>query len=204
MNSSNRKGAKSASILMGCQFAVAAALLVGLSGCATPADPKAMIAAPQAATTPFPQPLVHAMCVRSVTGGEKTNPLWASKVDDEAFKSALTTSLDSAGLIASSGCQFPIDANLLGLSQPSFGFDMTVTSHVNYKAYNPSGEPLVLETVDTPFTATVSDAFVGVKRLQIANEGAIRKSIETFIDKLHSSSPKVAAPAAPAKDPAGK
>jgi len=177
------------------KLAVAMALLAGaLSACATGADPNAMTlqAAATPATKPFPQPLVHAMCVRAVTGGEKTNPLWVSKVDDDGFKTALSTSLDGAGLSASGGtaCAYPIDVNLLGLSQPSLGFDMTVTSHVNYKVYDSSGAPFVLATIDAPYTATVSDAFLGVERLKKANEGSIRASIGQFFDKLRDSTPK--------------
>src|ERR1700734_324056 len=101
----------------------ALALLAGLSACASAADPGAMtVAAPQAtaAAAPFPAPLLHAMCVRDVTGGEETNPLWVSKVDNNGFKAALSSSLDSAGLSAGSGtCAYPIDVHLLGLSQPA-------------------------------------------------------------------------------------
>lgn len=179
-----------------------AAIALQLGACASPADPKAMIvAAPQASAKPYPQELQHAMCVRNVTGGEKTNPMWTSKVDNDGFKTALSGSLDAAGLTAASGCQYPVDANLLGLSQPIMGFDMTVTSHVNYKVYDPSGAPVLLETIDAPFTATMSDAFVGVERLKLANEGSIRASIQKFLDKLHdakTSAPAPAAAAAPA------
>ena len=66
---------------------------------------------------------------------------------------------------------------------------MTVTSHVNYKVYDPKAQPLVLETIDAPFTATMSDAFVGVERLRLANEGSIRASIEKFFDKLRDVNP---------------
>jgi hypothetical protein len=184
-----------AKIAAAAKLAVALGLLGGLSACATSADPHAMTLATPAdasAQKPFPAPLLHAMCVRNVTGGEKTNPLWVSKVDDDGFKAALSTSLDGAGLSASapSGCTFPIDANLLGLSQPAMGFDMTVTSHVNYKVYDSSGAPFVLATIDAPFTAKMGDAFVGVERLKKANEGSIRASIGQFFDKLRDSSPK--------------
>jgi hypothetical protein len=149
-----------------------------------------MVVKTQASDKPFPQVLSHAMCVRNITGGEKTNPLWVSKVDNDGFRTALGTSLDTAGLSASaSGCNYPIDVNLLGLSQPSIGFDMTVTSHVNYKVYDPKAQPLVLETIDAPFTATMKDAFVGVERLRLANEGSIRASIEKFFDKLRDANP---------------
>jgi hypothetical protein len=170
------------------------ALLAGLGACASAADPGAMTlstptALASAAAPPFPANLQHAMCVRSVTGGEETNPMWVSKVDDNGFKSAFTGSLDNAGLTAqSAGCSYQIDVNLLGLSQPSMGLDMTVTSHVNYKVYDASGQPYLLATIDAPYTATMSDAFMGVERLKLANEGSIRTSIQMFFDKLRTKS----------------
>ncbi|HEY1837753.1 MAG TPA: hypothetical protein VGG36_08865 [Rhizomicrobium sp.] len=173
---------------------VAIAMLAGLSACASAADPGAMTVAstPAATARPFPAPLQHAMCVRAVTGGEETNPLWVSKVDDAGFNTALTSSLEGAGLSAGAGstCAYPIDVHLLGLSQPGIGFDMTVTSHVNYKVYDPSGQPFVLETIDAPYTAKLGDAFVGAERLKLANEGSIRTSIQMFFDKLEVSQPK--------------
>lgn len=174
------------------KLAVAAVLLVGLAGCASPADPKEMIVpAPAATAKPFPAALQHAMCVRKITGGESTNPMWASKVDNDGFKAALSSSLDVVGLsVKDAKCAFPIDANLLGLAQPIAGFDITVTAHVNYKVYQGDGEPLLLTTLDTPYTANFSDALIGVKRLQKANEGAIRTSIGAFLDKLRDVTPK--------------
>jgi hypothetical protein len=175
----------------GAQLLFAAALLAGLNACATAANPTAMTITTQTADKPFPQKLQHAMCVRNVTGGEATNPLWVSKVDDKGFSTALSASLDSAGLTApSTGCSYPVDVNLLGLSQPALGFDMTVTSHVNYKVYDSAGQPFLLDTVDAPYTATVSDAFIGVERLKLANEGSIRVSIQQFFDKLRATDPK--------------
>jgi hypothetical protein len=175
----------------GVQLSFAMAALVALAGCASSADPTAMTVAPQASEKAFPERLQHAMCVRNVTGGEPTNPLWASKVDNDGFKTALGTSLGSAGLTAPSDkCAYPVDVNLLGLSQPTIGLDMTVTSHVNYKVYDSSGAPYLLDTVDAPFTATMSDAFVGVERLKLANEGSIRESIKQFFDKLRTFEPK--------------
>lgn len=172
---------------------VTAAAAASLAACASSADPHAMVVSAPPATAAgadkaFPQALAHAMCVRTVTGGETTNPMWVSKVDNDGFKNALSTSLDGAGLSApASGCSYPIDVNLLGLSQPSMGFDMTVTSHVNYKVYNSGGEPYLLATIDAPYTATVKDAFLGVERLKKANEGSIRTSIQMFFDKLKDS-----------------
>jgi hypothetical protein len=175
----------------GCRNLLVLAMLIPLAACATAAKPEAMQVMTQTSAKPFPQPLQHAMCVRAVTGGEETNPLWASKVDNKGFQTALTSSLDNAGLTASgSGCSYPIDVNLLGLSQPMAGFDLTVTSHVNYKVYDSSGQPFLLATIDASFTATVSDAFAAVERLRLANEGSIRTSIGQFFDKLRDTNPK--------------
>lgn len=171
--------------------ALALVMMVGLGGCASAADPGAMTVATQPDAKPFPQGLQHAMCVRDVSGGEKTNPMWASKVDDNGFRAALSTSFDTAGLSAAgTGCSYHVDVHLLGLSQPFAGFDMTVTSHVNYKVFDPSDQPFLLETIDAPYTAKFSEAFVGVERLKKANEGAIRLSIQMFFDKLRNSQPK--------------
>jgi hypothetical protein len=174
------------------QLLLAFAALAALNACASSADSGAMTVTAQSSSRPFPQALQHAMCVRNVTGGEETNPLWASKVDDNGFRTALSGTLDAAGLSAasSSSCAYPVDANLLGLSQPVLGIDMTVTSHVNYKVYAASGQPFVLATIDAPYTAKMSDSLIGVKRLKIANEGSIRASIEQFLDKLRDTTPK--------------
>jgi hypothetical protein len=169
----------------GLGLAACALACAGLSGCATPADPSQMSVATAPADSNFPPPLHQAMCVRTVSGGEDTNPMWLSKVSNADFQTALGNSLDSAGLSAATGsCKYPVDVNLLGLSQPSIGFDMTVTAHVNYKVYDAAGKPVMLETLNSAYTATVSDAFVGVTRLRLANEGAMRTSISDFFAKL--------------------
>ena len=85
----------------GCQKLLAVTMLIPLAACATAAKPEAMQVMSQTSVKPFPQPLQHAMCVRAVTGGEETNPLWASKVDNKGFQAAFASSLDNAGLTAS-------------------------------------------------------------------------------------------------------
>lgn len=193
MTREENKATSNTRMRTGGHLALVVTLLGALGGCATAAKPEAMVVKPQDAQKPFPQAFQHTMCVRTVSGGEKTNPLWASKVDNDGFRAALANSLSGAGLTAASDkCPFPIDANLLGLSQPALGFDMTVTSHVNYKVYDAAGQPVLLETIDTPFTATVGDAFAGVERLRLANEGSIRMSIQNFFDKLRDTNPKPA------------
>lgn len=156
-------------------------VLIGLSACATPSEPTLMVVTAPPTATVYPAPLRQAMCVRTVTGGEDTNPLWLSKVGSQDFRTALAASMDNAGLTAGqAGCQYPTDVNLLGLSQPAIGLDMTVTSHVNYKVYDAAGKPILLETISAPFTATFSDSPIGFVRIKRANEGSIRANITQF------------------------
>ncbi len=166
-------------------------LLALLAACATPAEPTNMVVTlPQAS---FPPAFAGAMCVRSVTGGEETNPLWVSKVSDTDFRAALARSMAAAGLIgADAGCRFPVDVNLLGLAQPAFGINLEVTSHVNYKVFGPAGQPVLLETVTAAYTAGFSDSPIAIIRLRLANEGAIRASITRFLEKLRTVAPPVA------------
>lgn len=160
-------------------------LLALLAACASPAEPdKMVVTVPQAG---FPPALAGAMCVRSVAGGEETNPLWVSKVSDKDFRDALGRSMTAAGLIApDGGCRYPVDVNLLGLAQPAFGINLEVTSHVNYKVFTPTGQPLLLETVTASYTAGFSDSPIAIIRLRLANEGAIRTSITRFLEKLQA------------------
>ncbi len=160
---------------------------LALGACASSAEPERMIVTAAPTTGGFPARLSQAMCVRNVTGGEETNPMWVSKVDNTGFRTALTGSMASSGLVApADGCKYPVDANLLGLSQPIIGFDMEVVSHINYKVYDAAGQPVMLETINAPFTATMSDAMVGIVRIKRANEGSIRSSISQFLDKLRA------------------
>jgi hypothetical protein len=167
------------------RFAVPVALVAGLSACATASDPGRMSVASLLDQPSFSPALQHTICIRTVTGGETTNPLWVSKVDSGDFQSALSVSMENAGLIAPpDACRYSLDVNLLGLSQPSFGLDMQVTSHVNYKVFDATAQPILLETISAPFTATFSDSTIGFVRIKRANEGSIRASISQFLQKL--------------------
>lgn len=155
-----------------------------LAACATPADPGAMtLAKPDAGVSAGA--LKQAVCVRKVVGGEETNPLWVSQVGNGEFTRSLTDSLANAGMLGtSSSCRYYVNADLLGLSQPAFGLALEVTAHVNYKVYDKGDRPALMETIKSAYTAQFSDSPIAVHRLKLANEGAIRTSISSFLEKL--------------------
>lgn len=162
-----------------------ASLALLLAACARPADPKGMTMPKPGDEGAYPASLAKSLCVRKVTGGEETNPVWRSQVDDEAFATSLRGSLENAGLSAPEGsCRYSIEANILGLDQPGPSANKEVTAHVNYKVRDKAEAPVLLETVTASYTAKFSDALLGAERLRLANQGAMRKNIGQFMDKL--------------------
>ena len=63
---------------------------------------------------------------------------------------------------------------------------MTVIVTVHYTIVDERNKIVFDQTIVTPCTATVGDAFVGVKRVRIASEGAIRSNIGALIEKLNA------------------
>lgn len=170
---------------------VAAAMLVLLAACAQPARVSQMVApnvmAPVTASNPE---LLDSIAIAEVKGGQTTNPMWTSQVDNPEFKEALDRSLAFNGVLASDAvkAKYAVTAELLELKQPLMGFDLTVTSRVKYSLQERgSSSELFGEEITTPYTADFSSSLVAVERLRLANEGAIRESIKNFLTRLGES-----------------
>jgi len=154
-----------------------------LAGCAAPADPAAMVPAHASVCHKFN----HSVGL-SVTGGQNTNPMWTSQVSSEDFRQALEMSLQRSGVfsrvINNAGADYQLSVMLVRLKQPLAGFDMTVTAEVTWKLTTNSGRVVWEQTTNQSYTAKMGDAFAGVNRLRLANEGAIRESIRVGIERI--------------------
>jgi uncharacterized lipoprotein YajG len=159
------------------------AVLLNLSGCATPATSQAMTVKPGTTAAVNPK-LKGAVKVADVTGGKETNPLWTSQVDNAGFKKALSDSLAISGYLApdASKAKYSVSAELMELEQPIIGFNFDVKSNVNYKLAGPASARAY--PVKATGTATVSDAFVAIERLRIANERSVLENIKQFVNEL--------------------
>jgi hypothetical protein len=172
-----------------------AALLVaiGLSACASPAEMQNMVVAQQSlVTAEVNSPFKNALVIASVSGGETTNPLWTSEVGGDAFQGALSASLEQNSLLSKTipSSRFDLYAALGSVNQPLFGLDMTVSSTVNYRVVDrKSRQEWFNESVFASYTATFSDAAIGIQRLRLANEGSIRENIKEFIKRLVRTEP---------------
>ncbi len=158
-------------------------LVIIISGCATPANQKAMAIRVDEASSLSNKNLHKLFEVGNVSGGKETNPLWTSQVDNASFKLALVDSLKSLNyLAADNNASFKIDAILQELKQPIIGLNFDVTSVVTYKL---EGGGLTKNyPITATGTATVSDAFLGLERLRIANERSIQENIKSFLNVL--------------------
>ncbi len=164
-------------------------MVIATAGCATPATIEGMTLG-VASSTPPPAsfPLKGNVSIGEISGGSGTNPLWVSKVSNEDFRNALEASLRQAELLAADSAQglYMLNAVMLELDQPLVGLDMRVNSAVRYELLSRSGgERLWEEIIKADYTATMSDAFLGVERLRLANEGAIRENLKHLISRLH-------------------
>lgn len=170
-------------------FAIVGATL-SLAACATPSLPAKMTAAADVVPAATPGSKTYrALSVAAVQGGEETNPLLASQVSNADFKTALEASLRNIEYLAvDSGGAYRVTASITELQQPLAGLDMSVTSRVRYTVVPAGGgAPILDETIAYTGTATMGEAFVGVERLRMANEYAVKGSIETFIKKLEAT-----------------
>ena len=155
-----------------------------LWGCASPANPQAMI--PDAAD--IQQRHAGAVSV-NVRGGSDTNPLWVSQVSNVDFKKAVEDAVVKYRVFDSVKPQgeapYHIEIVLQKLAQPFAGFSMNVTAVTNWELHR-KGEaaPIWKDAVVSQHTATVGDHFVGVERLRLANEGAIKANIKEGIEKI--------------------
>lgn len=162
-------------------------LVCSLSGCAHDAAINEMVARKLPTKPLISGVLKNNIAVKKINGGHETSPIWIPKVSNQHFKSALIASLIAAKLYSpkkTSG--YHLSATLLDLDQPLIGFNMTVACKVRYKLTNSKSEALYNQVISSNYTATVSDAFVGTHRLEVANARAVRVNIEKFIAALYA------------------
>jgi hypothetical protein len=177
-----------------------------LGGCASGASAAGMTVKAADLRSPTSPEVAQSMGVGDVVGGEETDAMGASQIDNPQFKKALVKSLLVAGLLAMGPVpKYVVTADLVMLKQPVAAMNMTVTSRVRYKVKDyQSGAVVFDEEILAAFTAKPADSLIGVERLRLANEGSARKSIAMLIEKLNAGmgAPRQAKVPSPSPSPA--
>jgi len=171
--------------LIGSAVAAASLIVIAslLAGCATAAKPDAMVADKVAITHTSNSDVSVA-----VSGGKATSSMGASQVSDDAFAKALSDSITQSGLfraVATSGGRYKLAAFIGKVDQPMLGLSMTVKMEVSYTLVDTqSGKTVWARNVASEHTAKMGDAFAGVERLRLANEGAAKANIQQVISEI--------------------
>jgi hypothetical protein len=127
----------------------------------------------------------NAIAIRSVSGGQMMNVLTVPGVANEPFKAALESTLANNGYLAQSAApKFYLDAEIQNLDQPIIGLDFDVVADVTYKVSGAGAAAPAVYPIKAKGTATFSDSPIGVDRIRIANERAMRENLKQFLAAL--------------------
>lgn len=156
--------------------------LVLLSGCASKATVDGMTTGNL--NNQYDKNLENQISISSVNGGESTNPIWTSEIDNSEFQEAIIKSLISEKLYSQDG-RYKLSVQIIKVEQPMFGLDLEVTVHSQYVLTDSNTKTIILnKSIVTPYTATIGDSFIAIKRLRLANEGAGKSNIEALLKEL--------------------
>lgn len=173
-------------LTLGATLFAAAMLFCG--GCASASKPEAMVAASAFGVKPHPQSVSI-----NVTGGAETSAMGASNISNADFAEAIKTSILQTKLFAqvlgADASDYQLDVQIVRLDRPTFGLTFTVNLEADWRLRRRSDQTVVWEkAITSSFTANMGDAFAGVTRLRLANEGAARENIKQAIQQMSALS----------------
>lgn len=162
-------------------------LALGVSACTPPLEAGNMTPMTQVySQIPANPELEHKVKLGQVTVYDQAGAGIAPVTPDifrEALQSALLTS--NFGVRGGAEEKYVLDAHLLALDVPMFGFDMTAAATARYVLRTADGSETVIDkTLSLPYTAEFAEAFDGSQRVRIAVAKAIRENITHMIRLL--------------------
>lgn len=165
--------------------AVAAAVaLAGLAGCAAPAHQANMEAEALAPAKKLP----YTVSVQTA-GGQETGVMDSSNVSNADLKAAIENSITRTSLFKSvvqgRNGEYELNVTVTQLDKPLFGGAFTVTLETGWSLVRASDKSVVMrKAIKTSHTATMGESLVGVTRLRLALEGAVRKNISEGLQSI--------------------
>ncbi len=163
-------------------------LLVFLSTLLVQCAPAASIEGMTVKDYKSPKQIGDRIFIKPVTGGKKTNPLWVSNISNENFAEAFKKSIVESNIFSKISTvmddDWVLEINLISVDQPFFGFTFTVKTTIDYKLYY-KNKLVFRKNINQSGSATMSDAFYGPKRLQLANEVSAKNNIKTLLQSLN-------------------
>jgi len=174
------------------KFIYPVALLLLLSACAQPLPVGNMLPMTQVySQIPANPALERKISVGDVVIDEATASQIAP-VTPEIYREALQNALLTANFAtrASDSPKYILDARLLELDVPMFGFSMDASAKAQYQLKRADNNAvLVNETITLPYHAEFSESFNANERARIATAKAIRENITHLIRVLATKTP---------------
>lgn len=119
--------------------------------------------------------------IKMARGGSETLPFWKSNISNEELTRAVKKSLIGSRMFrrlsSEWGEDWGLEIKLINVDQPYFGLDATVGTKIRYTLYKKEKEVYTV-TIRADGTATIAEQFIGVYRLQLANEKSGRNNIK--------------------------
>ena len=155
----------------------AAAIVLFLTGCASPANRTAMTPQDFAVTKHHPYS-VHVQTL----GGSQTGAMDSSNIADADLKAAIEEAIAKSqvfkSVVQGSDGNYDLTVRVVSLSKPVFGATFTVEMESAWSMTKVSDRSVVLrKSVKSTGKATMGDTLVGATRLRMAVENAARESI---------------------------
>jgi hypothetical protein len=166
---------------------ISVVFLLIIHGCASGPTATSMVATSHVPLNMKPSGI---LVVSPVSGGEETNPMLFSKIDDLSFREALYQSLVNSGLFEKTLLEgdgdYRLNAEIVSQEVKS-GINMAATLMVHYELYEKGKDNVVWsENIFSQYEALFEESYYGVKRAQLANEGVVKKNFNQLIEKLAS------------------
>jgi hypothetical protein len=149
-----------------------------VAGCATPASPQGMAAGDTIRSSRLAPYTVDVV----VTGGSATNPLATVAISNDDLRTAIETSIRASGtfreVLRDGQGDYRLAVMVIQLQQPVLGLNARVDLELGWTLVRASDRQVVYrKAILSSYTATMGDAFVGVRRAQLGVEGAARANI---------------------------
>jgi hypothetical protein len=158
--------------------------VAGLAGCATAAHKENMTATPATVVKKLP----YSVNVEA-KGGNDTGALESSNVSNADLKAAIESSITKSNLfktvVQGKNGDYELTVTIAQLNKPLFGGAFTVTMETGWSLVKTSDKSVVMrKAIRSSHTAEMSDSFVGVTRLRLALEGAVRNNISQGLQAI--------------------
>jgi hypothetical protein len=165
------------------RYVLVFAAVIGLAGCASPPTREAM-----SVSTPVARSYPYSVSVQT-RGGAETSAMAGSNLSDDDLKGALEKSIVDTKLfravVQGKDGDYELAVAVTQMSRPVFGLSFTVELETAWSLTKMADKKVLMrKVVKSSQTASVGDAFVGVTRLRIAVEGAVRKNIEQGLQAI--------------------